>query len=113
MATTVVMFSVVLPALYFAVRWLVNLQDKESISVLALWRPTIAVSVAVFTIAFFMARHFVGESLCTVVAATKTYDAVRYIRFVGEGHFIRVAEKVSFIPKGEVKEITCAPKLPK
>jgi hypothetical protein len=54
----------------------------------------------------FYANHLAGKK-CSVVLKDGRFEKGSYLRFVGEGHLIRLGARVFFIAKDQVKEIAC------
>jgi hypothetical protein len=54
----------------------------------------------------FYGAHLAGKK-CSVVLKDGRFERGTYLRFIGEGHLIRLGGRVFFVAKDQVKEIMC------
>jgi hypothetical protein len=105
-----IMFPVVTMALLFLVVYtssniLIEYRRHGSISVGTCTRFMLVATL--FPLALGFSYAMIAGGACSVVLRDGRFENGRYLRFIGDGHLIRMGGRTFFVNKSEVKEIVC------
>lgn len=104
-STLVVVFTALF--VMFEIAAYINIHEKhDGLHIRYIIEGLMSLGWLMAILGWFYASYFAGTT-CNIVLKDGRFERAEYIRFIGEGHLIRMGGRIYFEAKDQVKEIIC------